>query len=43
MARKMWVYICMLTTCGHVEYTDYAPAATKRCPECGGTMAREEA
>ena len=38
-----WMYVCMSTTCGHVELASYAPAATKRCPACGGTMKREAA
>jgi hypothetical protein len=37
------MYVCMLTTCGLVKYTTFAKAATKRCPECGGTMKREDA
>ena len=43
MSSVKWAYICMSTTCGHVEYATYAPAATKQCPCCGGTMKREEA
>ncbi len=43
MATVKWMYVCMSTTCGHVELSTFAPAATKRCPKCGGTMRREEA
>ena len=39
----MWKYVCMSTTCGHVEFSTFAPAASKKCPECGGTMKREPA
>ena len=39
----MWKYVCMSTTCGHVEFSTFAPAASKRCPVCGGTMKRETA
>ncbi len=38
-----WVYTCLSSTCGHVEYATYAPSYTKRCEACGGTMKREEA
>ena len=38
-----WMYVCVSTTCGHVEHVTYAPAATKRCPVCGGLMRREPA
>ncbi|BDG08590.1 hypothetical protein [Anaeromyxobacter paludicola] len=43
MSKVKWMYVCVRTTCGHVELTNFAPAATKRCPECGGLMRREEA
>lgn len=39
---KSWRYRCVVTTCGHIEHTTHAPAATKRCPKCGGMMKREE-
>jgi len=39
----MWKYVCMSTSCGHVEFSTFAPSSTKKCPECGGTMRREEA
>lgn len=35
-----WRYECVVTTCGHVELSKFAPAATKRCPLCGGMMVR---
>ncbi|BDY05432.1 hypothetical protein F0521_24730 [Ferrimonas sp. YFM] len=35
-----YYYQCMKTTCGHMEFTKFAPAATKRCTKCGGTMKR---
>ena len=38
-----WVYVCVVTTCGHMEWVKTAPAATKRCPKCGGMMRRESA
>jgi hypothetical protein len=34
-------YVCCSITCGHIEFTNYAPAATKKCPKCGGTLKRE--
>jgi len=37
-----WVYICVKTSCGHTEYSTFAPQATKKCPECGGMMKREK-
>jgi predicted nucleic acid-binding Zn ribbon protein len=33
-------YECVLSTCGHVELTTYAPQATRKCPHCGGMMKR---
>lgn len=39
---KTWRYRCVVTTCGHIELTTYAPTATKRCTVCGGMMKREE-
>jgi predicted nucleic acid-binding Zn ribbon protein len=38
--KPTWRYECIRTTCGYVELTTYAPAATKRCPACGGLMKR---
>jgi hypothetical protein len=38
-----WMYVCVSTTCGHVEQVNYAPAATMRCPVGGGLMRREQA
>jgi len=35
-----WMYVCVSTSCGHVEYVRYAPSSTKRCPVCGGMMRR---
>lgn len=43
MSQVKWMYVCVGTTCGHVELAIYAPTATKRCPECGGMMRREQA
>jgi tRNA G26 N,N-dimethylase Trm1 len=40
---KQWIYVCVSTTCGHVEHTTFAPAASKKCPACGGLMRRENA
>lgn len=37
-----YTYTCMNTSCGNVELTTFAPAATKRCPKCGGQMKREQ-
>lgn len=42
MSIAKWIYVCMSSTCGYVELSKFAPAATKRCPVCGGTMARRE-
>ena len=38
-----YAYVCIKTTCGHVEYTNFAPLSAKKCPECGGMMKREKA
>jgi rRNA maturation endonuclease Nob1 len=38
-----WIYECVVSTCGYVEPAKYAPAATKRCPSCGGMLVRKEA
>ncbi len=38
-----WMYVCMNSSCGHVELTQYAPSYTQPCPACGGTMKRERA
>ncbi len=38
-----WMYVCVSTSCGHVELVTYAPAATRRCPVCGGMMRIEQA
>lgn len=37
-----WMYVCVSSTCGYVELTNYAPSATKRCPSCGGMLKREK-
>lgn len=42
MART-YRYVCVRTSCGHIELTTYAPSSTKRCPKCGGSMRRENA
>jgi len=39
MAR-IFKYICLNTSCGHVELTTFAPQASKKCPKCGGSMKR---
>ena len=33
---KMWVYICMLTTCGHVEYSTYRAGVDEELPGVRG-------
>ncbi len=43
MTEVKWMYVCVRTTCGHVEYVTYAPSSTRRCPACGGMMRREQA
>lgn len=43
MSTKKWIYRCVVTTCGYIEYVTFAPAATKRCPACGGMLKRETA
>ena len=44
--KKMptFVYRCMNTSCGFVEYVSYAPSATGKCPRphCGGITQREQ-
>ena len=35
-------YQCMNTTSGFIEYVSVAPAATGKCPKCGGITKREK-
>ena len=37
---KTVTYVCCSSTCGKVEIVTYAPSASKKCPDCGGTMVR---
>lgn len=37
-----WFYVCVVTSCGHIEMSVYAPTATKRCPKCGAMTRRDE-
>ena len=38
---KTFTYTCMSSSCGYTDFTTFAPASTKRCPKCGGTMKRK--
>jgi hypothetical protein len=31
-----WMYVCVSTTCGHVEHVTYAPALRSGVPYAGG-------